>query len=144
MGQDKDSLISEAKDEHVSKAKRNLFIASHQQADVWPLPGKQGLSMLNGYLGRQTPTPQTLLLAPFLELLFLGMVSYGMKHPFGQFRFVSLPVSATIFLPIPSLQPTNCRSRVGKRGILNAVQELLSHSQNTSALSTPKAWYRLL
>jgi len=34
MCQDKGSLISEAKAEHVSKPKRNLFTASHQQADV--------------------------------------------------------------------------------------------------------------
>jgi len=41
--------------------------------------------------------------SPFLELLLLSMISYGMEYPFGQFRPLVLAVAPLRFLCTPSL-----------------------------------------
>lgn len=114
---------------HRSKEKRgNLFI-THQQADVQPVPGKQGLSTHiviaseNKYHNHECPS---LLLSPLLFIAEYGAIQYGKS------RSGVLAVFALSLLPISSQLTFGV---VGWR-CLDDAQELSNH-QNTDVLSTP-------
>jgi len=71
---------------------------------------------------------------PLLLAFIAEQMSYGIQYPFGQFVSAVLAISPPKILPILSLL-----GEEGKRwkDSLDAVQTLLSSSQNTGMLSTP-------
>lgn len=98
MGQDKDSLISQAK-LHSRERKweiHSLLPISRQISSQF-----LGSGTHHSYLEKQALQPWTSLLPPpFPEILLLNKMSYSMEYPFCQFlQAVSLP---NLF-PIPSL-----------------------------------------
>lgn len=67
-----------------------------------------------------------------------GTASYGIEHPFGQFRSAALVVSPPNFLLASSL--TAVKAEQGNQKSLDAVQALLSNSLNTGVLPFMMEW----
>jgi len=144
VGQDKDRLISEAKLHMPVSQTKNLFMASHWQADVQALPCIQSFSARSDCLEEKCRKRECLPLPPpFCGILLLRTMSYGMEHPFGRFRSALMIMFASNFVRTLSLL-TGRQSGGEKKKYqkmpnpkpLHAVQALLGNIQNTDALST--------
>lgn len=100
---DNTSSIEEMKAAHTSKAKRNSFTTSDQQADILLLPGKKSLNTHSGCLQEKDVTTLNALPPPLPGLLLLRLMSCDTEYPFGHFGSPVLAVSSPTLKLVPNV-----------------------------------------
>lgn len=121
-GWDKASSMGKVKAARKQSKIRDSVSIPHQQANVQPLPGKQGSAMHSSHFGRQTPQLQTSSLPLYFLTTFIAehdIIRYG-THVWS-----AVPAACPIIThPQPTHRQDNVRNIKGH----DAAQALFSNS----------------